>query len=252
MDKSQEIANALHKVRDQSSFIRELLSGALEWPVPDGIDRLDDLGYDWTAADLRTQGLEERIVDGRAFQIRLADNQTWGIFLVEFQNTDALTTGRGLTGALRTVLRGLVASRRRRADLPAFQRENLLFICANKEFTHYRFAYFKAPPDGTKTAPLATFGWNPDEPARTACEFNLPELVWPGSNATPAEWTAKWARAFDVEKVTTRFFEPISLRSLNRSRIRSRGSETKAGCDFSRNSSLTASCSSPSSRKKDG
>jgi hypothetical protein len=135
----------------------------------------------------------------------MGDNP-WGIFLIEFKHADAFTTGRGMTGPLRRILRGLVPSKRWRSTLASFKREHLLFICTHA-FEHYRFAYFKAPPKATATAPLAAFGWGPGDPIRTLCEFNLPELAWPHPTPAHDEWIAAWVRAFDVEKVTKRFYQ---------------------------------------------
>ena len=202
MTTPQQIEQAIAKTKDEKSFIRELLQGALNWPVPESIETLDDISYDWSADELRAKGLSDKLVAGTVKQIRLADHQPWGIFLLEFNNEDAFTTGSGLAGPLRAVLRGLVPSRRQAGNLPSFGRENLLFICTHA-YKHYRFAYFKAPLHGEKTAPLAAFGWSPGEPCRTACELNLPDLAWP---ETPAAWVAKWADAFSVEKVTKAFY----------------------------------------------
>lgn len=130
----------------------------------------------------------------------------WGIFLIEFNHPDVFTTGRGMTGPLRRILRGLVPNKRKQSHLASFKREHLLFICTHA-FEHYRFAYFKAPPKGTATAPLAAFGWGPGDPIRTLCEFNLPELAWPHPRPADDEWIVAWARAFDVEKVTKRFYQ---------------------------------------------
>ncbi len=206
MTTSQKIQEALDHVRDQTTFITELLQGALGWPIPDRTESLDAIGYDWSESDLRSRGLSERIVDGTIKQILLQSNQPWGIFVLEFKHPDVFTAGRGLTGPLRSVLRGLVASRRRDAKLASFRQENLLFICTH-QYQHYRFACFKAATGDIKAAPLSTFGWGPDSPARTACEFNLPELIWPKAGTADGAWINAWAAAFDVEKVTKRFYE---------------------------------------------
>ncbi len=209
MPSPQEIEQALKKVRDQRSFLRELLRGALEWPVPDQIESLGDISYDWSESELRAEGLDKHLTAGTISQLQpLRADQPWGIFLLEFKNQDAFISGRGMTGPLRKVLRGLLPKKRaiKNANLKSFHRENLLFICTYR-YEHYRVAYFKAPSEETKTAPLAAFGWGPDEPARTACEFNLPDLIWPDRSVSPADWTARWAAAFDVEKVTKRFYE---------------------------------------------
>src|SRR5205085_1634193 len=132
-----------------------------------------------------------------AHQIVLPDNP-WDICILEFKNPEVFATGRGMTGTLRRILRGLVPKKRaiKNPSLKSFDRENLLFICTCK-YQHFRFAYFKAPHGETKTAPLAAFGWSPDEPARTACELNLPELSWPERSLPSADWVTRWAGAFD-------------------------------------------------------
>ena len=199
----KDIEQALSGVRDQASFLR-LLAHPLGWPI-DG-ERVEDLSYTWTERDLRAAGLSTKVVESRIFQIANLDrNQPWGVFVIEFKNPDAFIAVRGMTGVLRQVLRGLVPSKRKDANQPSWKREHLLFICTHK-YNHFRLAYFKSPPEGSKTAPLAAFGWGPDIPARTACEFNLPALEWPDNPADSAGWVAAWADAFNVEKVTKRFY----------------------------------------------
>jgi hypothetical protein len=207
----KDIEQAVKKVTDQASFVRELLAGALEWTIPDGVQRIDDISLPWSAEELRSRGLESRLVDGQAWQIQaLRHGQPWGIVLLQFAS-DAHFSARGglagATGALRQVLRGLVPSRRRESNLPAWRRENLLFLCTH-DYRQFRFAYFKAPTDGTGVAPLASFGWNEgDTHLRTLCEYNLPALRFPDdAGADPDAWVRQWAAAFDVEAVTRRFF----------------------------------------------
>jgi len=207
MPTPQEVEQAISGVHDQASFIQALLIDCLHWPVGEEAESLDDISYGWSSEELRAEGLDRHVVDGRIFQIQpLRAGQPWGVFLLEFTSDAAFTTGRGMTGPLRRVLRGLVPKRRAGPDHPSWRRENLLFICTH-DYKHFRFGYFKVPPEGVKTAPLATFGWGPDIPARTVCEFNLPELAWPLGVVAADEWTGKWAAAFDVEKVTRRFYE---------------------------------------------
>src|SRR6185503_10926551 len=132
--------------------------------------KMEDITYGWSKQELRAADLDEKLVDGQVLQIANLDpNQPWGIFILEFKSVEAFRAERGMTGVLRKVLRGLVPSRRKDAGLSSWKREHLLFICTH-QYKHFRFAYFKAPPeDGkTKTAPLAAFGWGPDIPARTA------------------------------------------------------------------------------------
>jgi type I restriction-modification system DNA methylase subunit len=207
----KDIERAVRQVRNQESFVQGLLAGALEWSIPDGVERIEDVSLPWSEEELRARGLDGRLVDGKAWQIQaLRHGQPWGIFLLEF-GSDAHFTARGglygATGTLRQVLRGLVPSRRRESHLPSWQRENLLFICAH-DYRQFRFAYFKAPGGGSQIAPLASFGWNEgDTHLRTLCEHNIPALGFPeDGGADAAAWVRQWAAAFDVEAVTKRFF----------------------------------------------
>lgn len=201
-----DIERAIAGTRDQKTFIQRLLIDALGWELDERATDIEDISFDWSASDLRAEGLDQKIADGTIRQLRPTTDNPWGIFLVEFNHPDAFTTGRGMTGPLRRILRGVVPSKRRASRLASFKREHLLFICTHG-FTHYRFAYFKAPPKGTAAAPLAAFGWGPGDAIRTLCEFNLPELAWPHPRPAADDWIAAWSRAFDVEKVTKRFYE---------------------------------------------
>ncbi|HEY3966340.1 MAG TPA: DNA methyltransferase [Planctomycetaceae bacterium] len=204
-DLPHKIDQALTDVCDQSSFVQRLLVDALNWPIDSKAERIEDISYGWTQDELRAVELEKYVVEGQISQIQLTADQPWGIFLLEFKSPDAFVKGRGIDGPLRQVLRGLVPSRRKGTVAGSWGREHLLFICTHR-YKHYRIAYFKSPPDKKTLAPLATFGWGPDVPARTACEFNLPALTWP-DDTTSETWVRNWTSAFDVERVTKRFYE---------------------------------------------
>jgi len=204
---ARDIEAALAQVRDQRSFIQRLLIDGLQWDIPTDAEKLEDISFGWTAEELRARDLDKDVLGGQVLQLRARQETPWGIFLLEFARPDVFETGRGMAGPLRKVLRGLVPLRRGgKSHLPVWRRENLLFICTH-DYRHFRFAYFKSPPGGGKTAPLAGFAWGPDVPARTACEFNLPSLEWPDAGTSPEAWVAQWAGAFDVEKVTKKFYE---------------------------------------------
>jgi hypothetical protein len=202
----KQIETALSQVHDQPSFISRLLMDALGWPVTAGTTSIEDISYGWTLEELDALGLSPKLVSGQISQLQpMSDRQPWGIFLLEFKDPQILTNGHGMNGALRQLLRGLVPSRRRRDTQATWQADNLLFICSHS-YSSFRFARFRTPNGRLEQAHLATFGWDPDEPARTACEFNLPALAWPDNSVAPEEWSRKWERAFDVESVTTRFY----------------------------------------------
>jgi hypothetical protein len=201
------IQQALERIRDQRSFLQELLIDALNWEVPEKAEAVEEISFGWSQAELRAADLTKHLIDGSVWQLQSLDkSQPWGIFILEFINPDAFTTGRGMAGPLRKVLRGLVPSRRKDSAAKSWLREHLLFICTHR-FEHFRVAYFKSPPDKKTAAPLAAFGWGPGVPNRTACEINLPELVWPHDPQDGEAWIKQWSAAFDVEKVTRKFYE---------------------------------------------
>jgi len=207
MPTSQQIHQAIGTVNNRQSFIQNLLVNTLGWQIPQGIEQIEDIFFGWTQEELGADDLNQHLMDGQVFQIRpMSENQPWGIFILEFQNENVFTTGRGLTGPLRKVLRGLVPKRRRQANHPTWDKENLLFVCTYN-YEHFRFAYFKSPKEKGHAEPLTMFGWSPDTPARTVCEFNLPHLVWPAEPENAESWVAHWAKAFDVEAVTKRFYD---------------------------------------------
>ena len=204
---AEQIQQAITNVRDQQSFIQNLLIDTLGWQIPDGIDQIEDIAYGWTQEELGANDLDRHLIDGQIFQIQsMLEDQPWGIFVLEFANEEVFTTGRGLTGPLRKVLRGLVPKRRGNPNRPTWDRENLLFICTH-EYRYFRFAYFKAPEERSHAAPLTTFGWEPDTPARTACEHNLVHLTWPDEPEDSDKWVDHWTKAFDVELVTKKFYD---------------------------------------------
>jgi hypothetical protein len=201
-----QIETALVKCRDQASFFRFLLNDTLDWPVSDS-EKIEDISFGWSPAELQAVGIERRLVEGPIWQIQpLEQRQPWGIFVLEFRDPDSLSNRRGMAGVLRRVLRGLVASRRKDPNRPSWKHEHLLFICTHHWQT-FRFAYFRSAPEDSRTPKLKTFGWAPDTPNRTVCEFNLPKLIWPDDAENSEQWVAQWGEAFDKEPLTNDFFK---------------------------------------------
>ena len=205
-----DIQSALSQIRDQHSFFQVLLNRTLNWPITDAHD-IEEIAFRWSWEDLRAADLNPQQVESRIWQVQpLSQNQPWGIFVLEFQNPDALVPKRGLAGVLRKVLRGLVASRRKAAGLPSWKREHLLFICTY-DWQHFRFAYFRSKPDDPQASRLATFGWDLETSPRTVCEFNLPALIWPEDPPDSDAWISAWAKAFDKEPLTRDFFKRFDI-----------------------------------------
>src|SRR5687767_8078702 len=116
-----------------------------------------------------------------------------------------------MTGVLREVLRWLVPNRRKAPDKRSWNRDHLLFICTH-DYKQFRFAYFKDPvkEEAKEKAPprLAAFGWESgSSEVRTVCEFNLTYLGWPDDPLDKVAWVDQWSEAFNVEKVTKRFYQ---------------------------------------------
>jgi hypothetical protein len=201
-----KIEAALAKCHDQTSFFQLLLNDTLEWPIGD-IEKIEDISFGWSADELQAAGIEPKLVEGPIWQVQpLEQAQPWGVFVLEFKHPDTISHRRGMAGVLRRVLRGLVASRRKDPNRPSWKHEHLLFICTYR-WTTFRFAYFRSAPEDSRTPKLKTFGWAPDTPNRTVCEFNLPKLVWPDDPVKVADWLAQWGEAFDKEPLTSDFFK---------------------------------------------
>ncbi len=199
------IEATLGQVSDEASFIKKLLIDLLGWPVDPAVKSVESISYDWSAADLKAAGLEKKVADGQIRQLVL-DGCPWGIFLVEFKNPDVFKSGRGMTIPLRQILGGLVPRQRRSARLPSFYREHLLFICTHN-YQYFRFVHFKDPGAAFKQPTLASFGWWPGDSTKTVSTYNLPHLQFLSADASVDQWLEQWTSAFDVERVTKRFYE---------------------------------------------
>jgi len=212
MPTPEQIQSAIRQVRDFESFCQVLLADTLNWPINDSgtPSEIGDIAYAWTADELRAQGLDRHVIEGRIWQIQLwiPAQQPWGIFILEFQNEDVFTRSRGMVGALRRVLRGLVPTRMRAANLPAWQAENILFICTYR-WRHFAFVHFSG--GRAHNARLSTFSWLSGQPAQTLCKFNLPHLEWPddppATDPDRDRWRQGWLKAWDISPVTKEFYE---------------------------------------------
>jgi type I restriction-modification system DNA methylase subunit len=191
---------AVHRVKDFPSLLT-LLRNDLKWPLPDE-PSLDDITFDWSPGELRIQESQaQRLKGGVVRQLRpFIASQPFGIFYIEFADAQVYRT------ALRQVVRGLVPNRRRDPSLQAWHPENLLFICATKDYQLVSFAHFKG--DKLAKAKLSTFGWERgSDYVHTLCKLNLPGLEWPDDESDTESWLTKWSKAFDKEPLTKEFFK---------------------------------------------
>lgn len=200
----RQIETALTQVTNETSFIQKVLIDLLEWPIDPAVESVESIAYDWSKEDLNAKGLDKKVIDGQIRQLVL-EGCPWGIFLIEFKNPDAFLSGRGMTVPLRQILSGLVPKQRKSAHLPSFFREHLLFICTH-DFKSFRFVHFKDPGASFKRPTLASFGWHPGDSTKTVSTFNLPHLVFLDPATSVDDWIATWTKAFDVERVTKKFY----------------------------------------------
>lgn len=102
---------------------------------------IEDLTFEWSAGDLNvSESSARKLRDGSVFQLRPPSrikNPPWGIFFMRFADDKVYR------GVLRQILRALVPKQRRQSQLPTWQHENLLFICATKDYEQFTFAHFK-------------------------------------------------------------------------------------------------------------
>ena len=124
----QKVELVLGQVHDQKSFFNDLLAETLDWPTRD-VGHVEDIAYGWSLDELSGAHLERKLLDGSIWQIQPAEaGQPWGVFVLEFKRPDLLSPHRGMAGLLRTVLRGLVGSRRKDARLPSWPPQQNLWV----------------------------------------------------------------------------------------------------------------------------
>jgi len=185
----------IRQIRDEDGLC-EFLSEELGWPTTGVLDT-----HPFYPDELGLTEDEAREIKAVSQVASFEKNQPWGIFLVEFAGE------RVYRRALRRVLRGLSESRRDRdASLPAWKASNLLFICT-PNYRDFTFARFDG--DTHTRGTLSLFGWEQADTGglRTLCEHNLPALRYPDSTTDSDGWLRQWASAWDVERVTKKFYD---------------------------------------------
>lgn len=186
------------RINDYRSLIN-FLKDELEWPIPFDV-KSERITYEYLSDELRLSDEDQKHLEGNIKQlIPFRQNQPWGIFLLE------LTKPKAYISLLRKIVRGLVPSKRKTSELSSWHHENVLLICTYK-YEYFTFARFEG--EHYSNSKITTFSWSPDEPVRTLCEHNLPALKWPMDDGKDTDkWLKNWASAFDVEKVTKKFFQ---------------------------------------------
>lgn len=194
------MAQDLRKVNDIESLMT-YFSEKLGWAIdPDDYYDIDDITYDFEAADL---GLKEeafaKITSLK--QLRpLVDNQRWGIFFVNFESN------RFEVSALRKILSGLIPARRN-SDHAVWDKKDLLFLCTWGERNKVTIgaAHFEDSEKGLPQIKMISC-----EPAVedftqiNVFEQRLSKLAWPSDPTDAEAWHEAWASAF-----TTRYRQTI-------------------------------------------
>ena len=181
------ISSEFQKVHDFESLIA-FLRDTLRWPIPEGKLEFEEVTFVWAAESLRlSSDIQSRIIGCRQLRIMnlifdlperhlnqhtdlqssqrlqlfetnsLEDQQPWGIFFVEFENSVKIDACRTL---LRSVLRGLVGGPKHSPSLPFWSYDKLLFICTTTDFQNIGFVRFlgnKKRPFVDDYIPLSDF-----------------------------------------------------------------------------------------------
>lgn len=188
----------IQNIRDFDS-LTDYLRDELDWPLFLDAD-LEQLSFSYNHDELQiSEDSANKLEGGEIKQLRaMTEDQPWGVFFVRFDSE------KFYASALREILRKLVKTSANRAS---FQPDDLIFVCANKNFEQFTFAHFEKRESGN--ALLETFGWKRgDAHVRTLCEHNFPQLKWRDSFENDAdEWRKTWRSAFDVSVVTQKFFD---------------------------------------------
>lgn len=194
------MAQDIRKVNDIESLMT-YFSENLGWDIdPDDYYDIDDITYDFEAADL---GLKDeafaKITSLK--QLRpLVDDQRWGIFFVNFESS------RFEVSALRKILSGLVPARRN-MNHATWDKSDLLFLCTWGEQNKLTIgaAHFEDSEKGLPQIKMISC-----EPAVEdftqikIFEQKLEKLKWPSDPENFDSWHDTWSSAF-----TTRYRQTI-------------------------------------------
>lgn len=184
------IPEALLKNIHDRETLYAFLQETLEWPV----DPEDTFTY--TGPQLQASTATRAEV-GQFIPFSAGD--PFALMLVEFQ-----TELR--RGDLREILRAISADDRTLGKYGNKRPEEIIFVCAEKEYAGIRFAHFEEREG--RQPKLRVFGWERDrvDETRTLRDFNLPQLRMPSRNVLDEpdwdEGRERWLTAWDVEKVT--------------------------------------------------
>ena len=198
------------------------LRDEMGWPIArDSFEDVNDLFYDFTAAEL---GIDAQNA-AKILEIKrlrpLSSKQPWGIFFVKFEPKNLPVV------ALRRILSQVALKKRpsaNNAERTAWAADDLLFISnyGQGDGRQISFAHFSRAQDGHDLPTLKVLGWDNldtalhlDNVAKELTEH----LAWPDDDADVEAWRSSWRAAFNLrhrEVVTTSQQLSIRLAELAR------------------------------------
>ena len=187
--------SVLTKVNDFESLI-EYLRDELDWDFQ--AEDIEDLTFDYEPEELGLDEATAAKIDGIKQLRPLTNNQTWGIFYIDFEPKKLPIV------ALRRILGKLVVKRRTTAnqsDRAAWQMHDLLFLSTygeNRSRT-MSLAHFSDNSEFGDLPTLKTISWNNLDTAlhlKHADETLKTKLRFPDDPNDAEAWREQWSSAF--------------------------------------------------------
>ncbi|MET4317932.1 type ISP restriction/modification enzyme [Bradyrhizobium sp. RT5a] len=212
---------ALAKIKRFDQLIA-YLRDEMGWPIArDSFEDVNDLFYDFTAAELGIDAQNAAKIQEIKRLRPLSSKQPWGVFFVKFEPKNLPVV------ALRRILSQVALKKRpsaNSAERAAWAADDLLFISNYGEGDERQisFAHFSRAQDGHDLPTLKVLGWDNldtalhlDNVAKELTEH----LAWPDDDEDVEGWRNSWRAAFNLrhrEVVTTSQQLSIRLAELAR------------------------------------
>lgn len=191
---------ALSKIKRFDQLIA-YLRDEMGWPIArDSFEDVNDLFYDFTAAELGIDAQNSaKILEIKRLR-PLSAKQPWGIFFVKFEPKHLPVV------ALRRILSQVALKKRpsaNSAERAAWAADDLLFISnyGEGDGRQISFAHFSRAPDGHDLPTLKVLGWDNldtalhlDDVAKQLTEH----LAWPDDDEDVEVWRKSWRAAFTL------------------------------------------------------
>src|SRR5205807_530918 len=190
---------ALAKIKRFDQLIT-YLRDEMGWPIArDSFEEVDDLFYDFTAAELGIDPKTAAKIESIKRLRPLSPKQPWGIFFVKFEPKNLPVV------ALRRILSQVALKKRasaNSAERAAWAADDLLFVSNYGEGDERQisFAHFSKAQDGRDLPTLKVLGWDNldtglhlDQVAKELTQH----LAWPEDDTDVESWRKNWRAAFN-------------------------------------------------------